>query len=308
MKISRWQTTLRDKASFVGKGLHSGRIVLLDVLPAEANSGIRFVRTDRESPRPIRAIAANVSSTTLNTTIGSADHSVSTIEHLMAAFAGAGITNATVRLNAPEVPILDGSARPFLKRFQSIGLRHQSVRQKVFKVVRPFEFRVGDQYIRVSPASQTEFVCTIDFPHPAIGRQSFTFRPGQDQFSEVAQARTFCNYSDVQKMREQGLALGGSLENAIVLAEKGVMNEEGLRSSVEFVQHKLLDLIGDFHLLGASIVGLIEAYKPGHALHASFMKAVLNEGDVLVSQLSSDEHVSREQASSSVDQPVMSFG
>lgn len=271
-----WQTTIRQKVNFVGKGLHSGRIVNLEVCPAEADQGIIFWRNDSADAQPVQALFSNVSSTRLNTTIGLGCSSVSTIEHLMAAFAGLGIHNATVRINGPEVPILDGSAKPFIRRFLAAGIRSLQKPLRVWRVAKAFEYQQGDQYIRLLPAERQRIKCMIDFDHKAIGYQSLDYRPSHEQFLAVAQARTFCHYRDVNRMREQGLALGGSLENAVVIDDSGIMNSEGLRSPLEFVQHKLLDLIGDLSLLGAPILGDIIAYKPGHQLQAAFMANVMN--------------------------------
>lgn len=277
MLLNQWQTTIRKKVSFVGKGLHSGRIVVLDIYPSEADRGIVFQRTDNEDAHPVRAHASNVTSTRLSTTIGFGLSSVSTIEHLMAALTGLGIHNALVKLNGPEIPILDGSARPFIKQLMMAGTRFLSKPLKVWRVRSSFEFRQGDQFIRLLPSERQRIKCSIDFDHKAIGFQSIDFRPSLDQFLAIAGARTFCHYKDVNYMREQGLALGGSLENAIVIDDEGVMNDEGLRSPAEFVQHKLLDLIGDLSLLESPIWGDIIAHKPGHQLQASFMKAVLEQ-------------------------------
>lgn len=278
---TKWQSTLKEKVRFTGKGLHSGRIVTLDIHPAEADTGITFTRTDCDAPVEIKAHALNISSTMLNTTIGSGHTSVSTIEHLMAALAGLGIGNARIIIDGPEVPILDGSSRPFIEKLMRFGVKLLAHRQSAFFVTKPFEYRIGDQYVKVRPARQQKISCIIDFPHPAIGRQSMTYSGSKSEFLNVGSARTFCSYSDVRKMRAQGLALGGSLDNAIVLDDKGVMNDEGLRSSQEFVQHKLLDLVGDLYLLGSPLIGSIEAYKPGHRLHAEFMKALLEQPSVI---------------------------
>jgi UDP-3-O-[3-hydroxymyristoyl] N-acetylglucosamine deacetylase len=287
--INQWQSTVKKKISFVGKGLHSGRIVKLDILPARADTGIVFQRTDSQRAQPVRADALNVTSTRLNTTIGHGPSSVSTIEHLMAAFAGLGIHNALVQLNGPELPILDGSAKPFIEHLAAAGTARLNRRQIAWQVKQPFEWRCGDQYVKVLPSNRQRVKCSIDFPHAAIGFQSIDYRPNRDQFLAIAQARTFCHFRDVNQMRERGLALGGSLDNAIVVDDQGVMNEEGLRSPLEFVQHKLLDLIGDLSLLGAPIWGDVIAYKPGHQLHADFMKAALEQFEQVFEPIASGD-------------------
>lgn len=278
--MMKFQTSLKKKVRFTGKGLHCGRIVLMDVLPAKADTGIVFHRTDDLRAKPVAAHSLNISSTALSTTIGHGESAVSTIEHIMAALSGLGITNAIVKLNAPEVPIMDGSARPFVSAFQEVGIESLAAPQKVFAVKRSFEIRHGEQFIRVNPSRRAKISCKIDFPHEMIGSQSVEFYPSADSFTNIAQARTFCHIKDVNYMKENGLALGGSLDNAIVITDDGLLNREGLRSSIEFVEHKLLDLIGDIALLGAPLLGEISASRPGHGLHAEFTKALL-ENDVL---------------------------
>lgn len=310
MNLSQWQTTIRQKVNFVGKGLHSGRIVTLEVCPAEADHGIVFLRTDAEHAQPVHALYNNVSSTRLNTTIGEGASSVSTIEHLMAAFAGLGIHNALVRLNGPEVPILDGSARPFVKQFLGIGIRNLNKQLKVWRVKKAFEFQQGDQFIRLLPTARQRIKCSIDFSHKTIGYQAIDFRPNLAQFQTIGQARTFCHYKDVKLMRQQGLALGGSLENAIVIDDHGVMNEEGLRSPHEFVQHKLLDLIGDLSLLGAPILGDIIAHKPGHQLQAAFMSKVMDHFEDIFEVVPANEilAVAQEEEPALIGAALATFG
>ncbi|SME89927.1 UDP-3-O-acyl-N-acetylglucosamine deacetylase [Pseudobacteriovorax antillogorgiicola] len=298
MGIMTKQTSIQSKVRFTGKGLHCGRIVHLDVLPAKADTGIVFHRNDDPAAEPIQAHAFNITSTALSTTIGLGPSSVSTIEHLMAAFAGLGISNAIVRLNAPEVPIMDGSSKPFVKKLMTAGIRELDKAQKIWKVIKPFEIREGDQFIRIEPSRRQRYQCSIDFPFHMIGKQSVDYWASTENFIRVANARTFCHIKDVNMMKEQGLALGGSLENAIVISDDGLLNAEGLRSQEEFAEHKLLDLIGDMALLGAPFLGDVKVHKPGHALTAKFTKALLeNESEYLEAMFISPfvrpkEHVS----------------
>lgn len=247
----------------------------MEVLPASANSGISFQRTDVENPVILKACATNITSTDLCTTIGSGRTAVGTIEHLMAAFAGMGVDNALVRLNAPEVPIMDGSARPFVREIKRIGLLDQKIQRKLFVVKEPFEYRDGNRMIRVEPARETKFHCSIDYERSYIGKQSLEFTFTRDSFLKLAEARTFCHVNEVNALRSMGLAQGGSLENAIVVTDDGVLNEEGLRGDDEFVRHKILDCIGDLYLLGGQIVGKVTIVRPGHGLHADFMNRAL---------------------------------
>ena len=287
MSFVTYQSTLKSSVSFLGKGLHSGRIVKMLVKPAAANTGIIFKRTDNAEAKAVLAHGFNISSTALSTTLGYGVSSVSTIEHLMAAFAGLGISNAIVELNAPEVPILDGSSVPFVREFLKVGTRYLSAPQKAFRVKKTFEIRNGEQYIRISPSSRQKISCEIDFPYEVIGRQTIDYFPSVESFLKISKARTFCHIKDVNYMKEQGLALGGSLDNAIVISDEGLMNSEGLRSQMEFVEHKLLDLIGDVALLGAPLIGELSVSRPGHGLHAEFTKALLHAEDEYLEAVSS---------------------
>ncbi len=307
-RLHRYQTTLKSPVKIVGKGLHSGRIVSLSILPAPANYGIRFLRTDAAQSAPVRASFESISSTQLNTTIGYGETSVSTIEHLMAAFVGLGIYNALVKLNGPEVPILDGSASEFVRRMEAVGVQRLDKPQRLLRIKREFEFKQGDQFFRLVPSIGQRIKCSIEFDHRIIGFQSLDFRPSFEAFRSISQARTFCNVQDVDAMRERGLALGGSLENAIVLSEEGVMNPDGLRSPSEFVQHKLLDLMGDLSLLGMPLMGDIIAHKPGHALSAKFMQALSERWDDIFEVISVEEFIEDQRQPSVADEaPVLAY-
>ncbi len=273
--MDRLQSTLRRKVRFVGIGLHSGRSVSVEILPARANSGIVFHRTDAPLSAPILAVAANITNSELSTTIGHGGHAVATVEHLMAAFAGLGIDNALVRIDGPEVPILDGSSAPFVDALLAAGVSKVDGYRRLLVIKEAFEVRVGDRVMRAEPASRLRFQCQIDYPSAAIGRQNLELTFSRSSFLELCESRTFCHVNEVDAMRAHGLALGGSLDNAIVVNDTTVMNAEGLRTSDEFVRHKLLDCIGDLALLGAPLIGRISLEKAGHAVHAKFMHELL---------------------------------
>ena len=273
--MERSQATVARKITFCGKALHTGRITTLEINPAMADTGIVFKRTDSPNTSPIKASYNNISTTVLSTSIGEGRSSISTIEHLMAAFIGLEIDNAFVTLDGPEVPILDGSSQGFVDGLMEVRKVQQNFAGKIMKVSKPFEYRAGDQFISVEPFEGSYFECAIDFPWKVIGKQSIEYNHNLDSFLEIADARTFCHADDVEVMKTKGLALGGSLDNAVVVSEQGVLNGGGLRSGNEFVKHKLLDMIGDLGLLGGPIQGLVKAYKPGHRLHKEFMLAAM---------------------------------
>lgn len=276
MLLAHKQTTLKSNVGFTGKALHSGRMVRMLVKPAPAHFGLQFQRTDHAAAKPVAALGTQVSSTALSTTIGFGAESVATIEHLMAAFAGLGISNALVQIDGPEVPIMDGSSSAFVRRFLNSGLVELEAVQKVYRLKRSVEWRDDDKSLRLEPSERQRVKCSIEFKNKIIGLQSLDYLASVESFLSIADARTFCQLGDVEAMREKGLALGGGLENAIVVSEQGVMNAEGLRCSDEFVRHKLLDLIGDFALLGAPLLADIFAHKSGHAMHAKAVRDLLD--------------------------------
>lgn len=275
LMTDRYQSTLRVPVRFAGIGLHSGREVRLEVKPAPAGTGIVFVRTDLENADPIRARASAITCSDLSTTIGRGCNTVATIEHLMAAFAGLGIDNAVVRIDGPEVPIVDGSAAPFVDGFLASGIVKVPGYRKMFIVREAFQVEDGDKLVRVEPARSLSFECGIDYGDRVIGRQSLVYEVSKRSFLSLCGSRTFCHIRDVDAMRAAGLALGGSLENAVVVTDDGVLNQEGLRYSDEFVRHKVLDCIGDLALLGAPLVGKVMLRRAGHAMHARFMRELL---------------------------------
>lgn len=275
--IDHYQRTLKQSVVFSGVGLHSGSQSTVSIVPAKAGSGILFRRTDRGDGSAIKASWESISITDLSTSIGNGDNRISTIEHLMAALAGLGIGNVLVEIDGPEVPILDGSAKNYVESFEKAGIVVQSEPRKVFKIEKPFLYEEGEKAIKMEPSDVTEYRCTISFPDSIIGRQTIIYRHSFRAFMELATARTFCHYRDIDAMRRNGLALGGSLENAVVVTDEGVMNPEGLQGGDEFVRHKLLDAIGDLSLIGATLVGKISLYKTGHGVHARFMKTLMAE-------------------------------
>jgi UDP-3-O-[3-hydroxymyristoyl] N-acetylglucosamine deacetylase len=272
------QRTLKQSISTKGVGLHTGARVELALHPAPADSGIVFRRTDLPVPVTIPALAGNVGDTRLSSTLTAGDASVSTVEHLMSAFAGLGIDNLRVDVAGPEVPIMDGSAGPFVYLLQSAGIALQDAPKRFLRIVEPVEVRDGDKWARFSPHAGFRLDFTIDFPHPVFGSEN---RHAVVDFAEhsyakdVARARTFGFMQDVEAMRSMGLALGGSLQNAVVLDETRVLNSEGLRYDNEFVRHKVLDAIGDLYLIGHPLVGEYAAFKSGHALNNRLARALL---------------------------------
>ena len=274
------QRTLKTKTRATGVGLHSGEKVTLGLRPAPADTGIVFTRTDLEPPPQVRAAATDVVDTRLSTCIGVGKGRISTIEHLMSAFAGLGIDNVYVDLDGPEVPILDGSAGPFVFLIQSAGIEEQRAAKRFIRIVRPVEVREGDKWARFEPYDGFRISFAIEYRHPvfATGQQSVCVDFAETSYvQEVARARTYGFMQDVETMRSQGLALGGSLDNAIVMDEHRVLNNDGLRYENEFVLHKVLDAIGDLYLLGHPIIGAYSGHKSGHALNNALLRQLLAE-------------------------------
>ena len=274
------QRTLRSKVRTVGVGLHSGEKVSLEMRPAAPDTGIVFARTDLAAPVHERVQPASVVDTRLSTCIQVGQGRVSTIEHLMSAFAGLGIDNAYVDVGGPEVPIMDGSAGPFVFLIQSAGIEEQRAFKRFIRIVRPVEVREGDKWVRFEPYHGFRISFTIEYRHPVFttGQQSVCVDFAQTSYIEqVARARTYGFMQDVEFMRSQGLGLGGSLDNAIVMDEHGVLNNDGLRYDNEFVKHKVLDAIGDLYLLGYPVIGAYSAHKSGHALNNRLLRELLAE-------------------------------
>jgi UDP-3-O-[3-hydroxymyristoyl] N-acetylglucosamine deacetylase len=264
------QKTLKSEVVCTGVGLHSGRKVRLKILPAPPNTGITFKRVDLPKQPEIKAHMGNVVDSHLATTIGKNGVIIRTVEHLLAAFLGMGVDNAIVELDAPEVPIMDGSAGPFVYLIKNVGLKAQFVPKKILLLKRPFWVKADDRWIRLRPHQKEglKIHFVIDFDHPLLRKQAHTFIFSLNRFEkEVSRARTFGFLKDVDGLQAQGLAQGGSLDNAIIIDRFRVLNKEGLRYKNEFVRHKILDLLGDLSLLGHLLVAQIEAYKAGHILN-----------------------------------------
>jgi UDP-3-O-[3-hydroxymyristoyl] N-acetylglucosamine deacetylase len=270
------QRTLRRQISCVGIGLHSGNKVNLALKPAPSDFGIRFRRTDL-GDHEVPATVHNLAGIQLATGLSRNEVSVETVEHLLAALTSVGIDNVLVELNSPEVPIMDGSAAPFIYLIQEAGVKRLASPRKYLKIVRPIAISRGDKRIALYPSDHFKVTYSISFDHPLLRHQSRTIRITEESFVEdVAPARTFTFLKDVEMMRQNGLALGGSLENAIVLGETGILNN-ALRFEDEFVRHKILDAIGDLALVGYPVIGHLVAHRAGHALHTEFATKVLEE-------------------------------
>jgi len=253
--------------------------VTMKLCPTTADRGIVLQRTDSTKNLEIAALATNVSSTDLCTTIGKGDDSVATTEHLLATFVGLQVDNVLVKIDGPEVPILDGSAAPFVDIIEAAGIAKLPQPAKILRVKKPLEVTMGDRSMRVDPADELSFDCIVEYPWRAVGRQELKITLTPQTFREVCRARTFCHQKEVDAMRKMGLALGGSLDNAIVVTDDGFLNEGGLRMHDEFVRHKILDCIGDLALLGAPLVGKITIRKAGHGLHALFIRTLIEKRD-----------------------------
>ncbi len=278
--VGIWQHTINKDISFAGVGLHSGKPVRLVIKPAPVDSGIRFVRVDQNSEFTVHAHMSEVSDTSLATTLGNNESIVGTTEHLLAALAGLAIDNAVVELDSDEVPIMDGSAGPFVHLMQKVGRRRQEQPRLMLQINREISVKNGSSDITIKPHNGLKVSCEIDFDHEAIRRQSLSLEITPDSFArEIASARTFGFLHEVEYLRQNGKALGGSLENAVVIDKGGVVNVGGLRFSDEFVRHKALDLIGDLALLGCAVKGHVKASRCGHGQHLQLMQAIIDNHD-----------------------------
>jgi UDP-3-O-[3-hydroxymyristoyl] N-acetylglucosamine deacetylase len=272
------QRTLKNVIRATGVGLHTGNKVYLTLRPAQPDTGIVFRRVDLDPPVDINACPARVGDTRLSTTLEADGARVSTVEHLLSAFAGLGIDNAYVDVSAGEVPIMDGSAGPFVFLLQSAGIEEQSRPKRFIRIKRAVAVEEGDKYARFEPYEGFRVGFSIDFEHPAFTSraQSAVVDFSSTSFvKEVSRARTFGFLRDIEALREQNLALGGSLDNAVVVDDYRVLNDDGLRYEDEFVKHKILDAIGDLYLLGHSLIGAFHGYKSGHALNNQLLHALL---------------------------------
>jgi UDP-3-O-[3-hydroxymyristoyl] N-acetylglucosamine deacetylase len=276
------QRTLKTKIKTTGVGLHSGARVELMLRPAAPDTGIVFHRVDLAQPVMLPADARHVGDTRLSSTLRHGGTSISTVEHVMSALAGLGIDNLHIDVAGPEIPIMDGSAAPFVFLLQSAGIVEQDAAKKYLRISAPVEARDGDKWARFEPWNGFKLDFTIDFPHPMFGsenRQVVIDFAEHSYVREVARARTFGFMQDVEALRAAGLGLGGSLQNAVVLDDFRVLNAEGLRFDNEFVKHKVLDAIGDLYLLGHPLIGQYTAFKSGHGLNNALARALLQRPD-----------------------------
>jgi len=272
------QRTLKNIIKATGVGVHTGDKVYLTLRPAQPNTGIIFCRTDLDEPVCIEALAKNVGSTALSSSLRKENVCISTIEHLMSAFAGLGVDNAYVDVSAPEVPIMDGSAGPFVFLLQSAGFEEQNALKKFIKIKKKIKVTDGDKWAQIEPHNGFKVDFTIDFDHPVFrnSKQNGVLDFSSTSFiKEVSRARTFGFLADYEYLRANNLALGASLNNAIAIDGYKVINEDGLRYSDEFVKHKVLDVVGDLYLLGHNIIGAFSGYKSGHALNNILLKEIL---------------------------------
>ncbi len=276
------QRTLKNVIRATGVGLHGGEKVFLTLRPAPVDTGIVFRRIDLEPVVEMPAAAALVTETTLCTGLSRDGAKVQTVEHLMSAMAGLGIDNAYVELSAPEVPIMDGSAGPFVFLLESAGIVEQRAAKRLIRILKPVEVRDGDKIARFDPHDGFRLGFTVKFDHPAIpdtlSRVEVDFSTSA-YIKEVSRARTFGFMRDLEYMRDRNLGLGGSMDNAIVLDDFRVLNEDGLRYADEFVRHKILDAIGDLYLAGHAILGAYEGFKSGHALNNKLVRALLADAE-----------------------------
>lgn len=286
------QRTLKNVIRATGVGLHTGKKVYLTLRPAPIDAGITFRRVDFDTPVEIPALAFNVGDTRLSTSLQRDGISISTVEHLLSAFAGLGIDNAFVDVSAPEVPIMDGSAGPFVFLIQSAGIEEQQAPKRFIRIKQPVRVSDGDKWAEFSPFDGFKVGFSIDFDHPVFKNHS---QDAEIDFSttsfmkEVSRARTFGFMKDIERLREMSLALGGSLDNAIVVDDYRVLNEDGLRYEDEFVKHKILDAIGDLYLLGRSLIGAFRGHKSGHALNNHLLRTLLEQPDAWEEVVFEDE-------------------
>jgi UDP-3-O-[3-hydroxymyristoyl] N-acetylglucosamine deacetylase len=274
------QRTIKTPAEITGVGLHSGADIKLRLRPADANTGIIFHRREGERVVAIKAIADNVIDTRLATVLGRDGLSVSTVEHFLAALAACGVDNLHVDIDGPEIPILDGSAAPFVKLVEEAGIEGLEAARRFIAIRKPISLIEGEKRISIIPSRFSRITFDIAFEHKAIALQQYSMKFSTESFQrEIAPARTFGFLHEVEYLKANGLARGGSLANAVVIDDDGVMNPEGLRYQDEFVRHKILDSFGDFSLLGAPMLGHIRAFKAGHDLNAKMVRKILASPD-----------------------------
>ena len=300
--LKMFQQTLKDTVSFEGKGLHSGKIAKVKILPAKSDQGIIFKRVDLKKDNIIYSNYNNVTSAKLCTTLENKNGvQVSTVEHLLAAFYVAEIDNAIVEINNTEVPIMDGSAKNFLHLLKKAGLKELEKKRKYLKILDKIEFVSGEKKISIEPHATFEVEFQLNYQNKIIGNQKNSVNFEKDDLCEITDSRTFCLFEDIEKIKKLGLAKGGSLENAIVVDRDKVLNDDGLRNEKEFVNHKILDLAGDFLLSGKRVLGRVKCYQGGHDLTNKFLKKIFKsqssitliekQSVIITKKLSSEQQV-----------------
>ena len=275
------QKTIKTTVSFNGIGLHSGKLVKINIKPSEPDTGIVFKRVDLKNNNIIYPNFNNVSSTALNTTVSNnSGVKVSTIEHLMGALFGIGVDNALVEIDNEEVPILDGSARDFIKEILSVGLKFSEKPIKIIKINKIIEFSEGEKFISIEPSKLSlDIDFQLKYKNQVIGNQRNKINVYEDDLTDIFNSRTFCLYEDIEEIKRKGLAKGGSLENAIVVKDEKILNSEGLRNSKEFVNHKILDCIGDFYTTGYRMIASVKCHQGGHFLTNCLLRKVFENKD-----------------------------
>ena len=273
------QQTISNSISVKGIGLHTGNLVELTLEPAAVDNGIKFIRVDKKNDNLIEAIWSNVSETVLSTTISNSyGVKISTIEHLMSALSGLHIDNLNIYINANEVPIMDGSSKPFVEMIEEIGIKKQSKKRKLLNVKKSIEVSENNTSVKIVPNNQFSIDFEIDFPSKIVSKQSCQLQLINGNYkTDIAAARTFGFEKDVKYLRSNGLALGGSLDNAVVVGENEILNKDGLRYTDEFVRHKILDSIGDLYLAGSPIIGYFYGNKSGHYLNNQLLRKLFSD-------------------------------
>ncbi len=282
MTDAAFQKTIQKPITIKGVGLHTGRKCKATFLPAEPNTGVKFVRTDISGNPTFDVKVENVVDVVRGTTLGIGEARVYTIEHILSAMNGLGVDNLVIEMDDNEPPVLDGSAKGFVDALKQAGIVEQGVARNFFSVSAPIEYKANQTVIRIEPSDHFEIECTVDYNHPMIRDQRFTYKAGDNYEREIAPARTFCFDYEIEALRKNGLAKGGSLDNAIVVGPDGIYNADtALRFPNEFVRHKVLDLMGDLMLLGAPIRARIVAEKCGHGHNIKFLRQLIKEAQPL---------------------------
>ena len=273
------QSTLKRKIYFSGVGVHNGRAVSMSIEPADVDCGIVFKRTDIGNNNEVKATIDNVVDSRLCTKISNGNGvSISTIEHIMAAFSALNLDNVLVKINSPELPALDGSSNEYIKKILNAGIKNQNKKRKFFKILKKVEVKNGDRFITITPSNYFSINISINYPDTIIGRSEYLYTHSKENFiSNLSMARTYTLFEDIEKMRTAGLAIGGNLNNAIVVDKYKILNPDGLRLEKEFVKHKTLDCVGDFYLLGMPLLGSIDCFAPGHNLNQKLIKEILKD-------------------------------